>query len=107
MYGQGEPVTGSLAEICRCLLRAAYLGTLLSAVHLGRTRVVLTMIGGGAFGNPHTLIWEAILAAVDEVSSLGAGPLTVVVNSRSISQSIKPDVVDAECRRRGGAFRQV
>jgi len=107
MYGAGEPVTGPLADVCRALLRAAYLGTLLAAVDLGRTRVVLTMIGGGAFGNPHALIWEAVLAAFDEVSALGAGPLTVVVNSRSISQSIDPAVVEADCRRRGGAFRKV
>ncbi len=31
----------------RQLLRAAYLGTLLAAVSLGRTRVTLTLIGGG------------------------------------------------------------
>lgn len=105
MYGPGEPVTGPLVGICRALLRAAYLGTLLAAVDLGRTRVVLTMIGGGAFGNPHPLIWEAVLEAFDEVSALGAGPLTVVVNSRTISQSIDSDLLDAECRRRGGAFR--
>ncbi|MDX5317796.1 MAG: hypothetical protein LPK38_00295, partial [Actinomycetes bacterium] len=44
MYGGGEQVTGALAEVCRQLLRAAYLGTLLAAIDLGRTRVLLTMI---------------------------------------------------------------
>src|SRR5262249_56366015 len=44
---------------CRQLLRAAYLGTLLAAAALRQRRVVLTLIGGGVFGNPVPLIWEA------------------------------------------------
>src|SRR5262249_44276108 len=35
--------------VCRQLLRAAYLGTLLAAATLRQRRVVLTLIGGGVF----------------------------------------------------------
>ena len=52
--------------ICAALLRAAYLGTLLAAAALGRPKVVLTLIGGGVFGNPIPLIWESISWAIRE-----------------------------------------
>lgn len=84
--------TASVAQtraLARPLLRAAYLGTLLAAVAVGRPRVVLTLIGGGVFGNPHALIWEAIQAAVDELRARGHA-LDVVVNAHAAS--IAPEV---------------
>ncbi|MCX5745938.1 MAG: hypothetical protein NT062_25960 [Proteobacteria bacterium] len=73
----------ALARIRRQLLRAAYLGTLLGAVALGKRTVVLTLIGGGAFGNPHRDIWGAIHWAIGEVEALVHGTLDVVVNVRT------------------------
>ena len=65
-YG-GEQFLGAEFEpACRCLLRAAYLGTLLAALSVQRTTVVLTLIGGGVFHNPIGRIWEAILWAFDQ-----------------------------------------
>src|SRR5579872_2304178 len=69
---------------CRQLLRAAYLGTLLAAATLGQRRAVLTLIGGGVFGNPIPLIWEAILWAVTEAEPLLADNLDVIVNGRNL-----------------------
>jgi hypothetical protein len=91
--------------LCRQLLRAANLGTLLAALALGKQRVVLTLIGGGVFGNPHALIWETICWAVDQVIALGAGPLEVVVNARRLEAGLvgSPDSpVDRDTAARGG-----
>src|SRR5450759_5464986 len=62
-YGQEGAIAGQAEALCRQLLRAAYVGTLLAAVDLGKERVVLTMIGGGVFGNPHELIVDSIVWA--------------------------------------------
>ncbi len=107
MYGGGEQVTGAVAEVCRQLLRAAYLGTLLAAVDLGRTRVLLTMIGGGVFGNPHPLIIEAILWSLDELASMGAGPLDLVLNAFHLDDEVDRIRLAAECETRGGVFREL
>jgi len=80
-YGSAS---GPLQEVCRQLLRAAYLGTLLGALALDRRRVVLTLIGGGVFGNPAPVIWASILWALDEVAPLVTGDLAVVVNGREV-----------------------
>lgn len=79
--GYGEPVRpgGVWEDIARSCLRAAYLGTLLAARAVGRERVVLTLIGGGVFGNPHSLILEQVLWAVDQVPGL-----RVVLNGREL-----------------------
>ena len=96
-YGRDD---GSRALVLarRQLLRAAYVGTLLAAAVLGKHTVVLTLIGGGVFGNPRAAIWEAIHHALDEVDPLLAAPLHVVVNTRE-----ELDAADAaQARARGG-----
>lgn len=98
-YGRMEPIH---LEICRFLLRASYLGTLLAAVSLGQRRVVLTLIGGGVFGNPLELIWESILWALQQVESRLQGDLTVVINGRNLVPEVSEETVRAETRRRGG-----
>ena len=80
-YSRGEQ-EGALALVRRQLLRAAYLGTLLAAVALGKHTVVLTLIGGGAFGNPLRDIWDAIHWALREIDPLVGDRLHVVVNAR-------------------------
>lgn len=97
-YGRDDG-SRALATVRQQLLRAAYLGTLLGAVALGKHTVVLTLIGGGAFGNPSRAIWDAIHWAVDEAEGYVDGTLEVLVNART-------DRVDdsdvARCRERGG-----
>jgi len=44
---------------------------------------VLTLIGGGVFGNPPAAIWEAIRYALVEVDPYLAAPLHVVVAART------------------------
>jgi hypothetical protein len=81
-YGSfADPALG--AAVSRPLLGGAYRGTLLAAAALGRRAAVLTLIGGGVFGNARPLIWEALLAAFDEVSGLVADDLLVIVNGRT------------------------
>lgn len=106
-YGGARHLGGTgFVVACRQLLRAAYLGTLLAAATLDRTRVVLTLIGGGVFHNPIALIWEAILWAIDEVTPLLSGNLDVIVNGyrdlgglMDLDQTVLPAV-----RARGGAI---
>jgi len=101
----GERNLGQAFEpVCRQLLRAAYLGTLLAAASLGRRRVVLTLIGGGVFGNPVSLIWEAIQWALDEAESCIAQDLDVIVNGFHLSTRIDlKAVILPAVRNRGGA----
>lgn len=89
--------------VCQQLLRAAYLGTLLAAVALGQRRVVLTLIGGGAFGNSIPLIWTAIEWALDEVAPFLSQDLEVVVNGHNLPNTMHTAVL-AAVKRRGGAY---
>ncbi len=95
---------------CRQPLRAAYLGTLLAAVALGRSLVVLTLIGGRVFGNPIDLIWESIRWAFDTVRPLTASPLEVVVNGYNLSSQLARrggiEPILPAVRQRGGVVLQ-
>jgi hypothetical protein len=102
-YGGQRALATAFEPVCRQTLRAAYLGTLLAAVALGRTPAVLTLIGGGVFGNPIGLIWEAILWAFDEARPLAAGPLDVVLNGYNLSALIDRGGILPAVRERGGA----
>lgn len=102
-YG-GQKLGDFFEPTCRQLLRAAYLGTLLAAVTLERPKVVLTLIGGGVFGNPIPLIWSSILWALDEVKPHLSSDLTVVVNGRALTPVIGEAAILAETRARGGAL---
>lgn len=73
---------------CTQLLRAAYLGTLLAAMCLGKRRVVLTLIGGGVFGNPHDVILDAIGWALGEVAPLLPHDLDVVLNGYNLGAQL-------------------
>lgn len=98
-YGRIEPVH---LEICKHLLRAAYLGTLLAAASLRQRRVVLTLIGGGVFGNPLPLIWESIGWALEQVEPHLQQDLTVIVNGRNLIPEVDEQTVRREVQRRGG-----
>jgi hypothetical protein len=95
-YGQLSAIH---EELCRHLLRAAYLGTLLAARACGRRRVVLTLIGGGAFGNPMPLIWDSILWAIDQ---LEAGDMDIIVNGRDLTTRLPHEKIVATTSARGG-----
>jgi hypothetical protein len=99
--GDGDP---SFTTICRQLQRAAYLGTLLGAAALGKTSVALTLIGGGVFGNPLPLIWDALLWAVDEVDSVLGRELIVAVNGRNLGSALPAERLAAAASARGGAL---
>lgn len=104
-YGGKTKLGEAFDTACRQLLRAAYLGTLLAAAALGRTRVVLTLIGGGVFGNPIPLIWDAIQWALDEVKPYLGQNLDVVVNGYNLSTLIDLDsVILPAVRSQGGVI---
>jgi hypothetical protein len=92
--------------ICTALLRAAYSGTLLAAAVLGRPKVVLTLIGGGVFGNPIPLIWESICWAIRETEPVVSEVMDVVVNGRNLGDHLRVEELLAEVRYRGGAVVQ-
>lgn len=101
------PTEGPLLDVCRVLLRAAYAGTLFAAASLGTRTVVLTLIGGGVFGNPHPLIWESILWAVEQTDALVHAPLHVVLNGREVEQTLGRARLIEATHARGGAFVRV
>ncbi len=87
---------------CSVLLRAAYFGTLLAALDLGKQAVVLTLIGGGAFGNSLRSIWDALVWAVDQAAHLAPSDLVVVLNARVMGSDVpRGDVADAVSARNG------
>jgi hypothetical protein len=102
-YG-GERLGEAFEPACRQLLRAAYLGTLLAGISLGRMKVVLTLIGGGVFGNPISLIWEAILWALDRVEAILSSDLDVIVNGWSLGMQIDLAQIAPAVRERGGVI---
>jgi hypothetical protein len=107
-YGARVALGTAFEPACCQTLRAAYLGTLLAAVALGRTPVLLTLIGGGVFGNPVAVIWDAIVWAFDEVRPLLTGPFDVVLNGYNLSALLERsgaslDPILADVRARGGA----
>jgi hypothetical protein len=101
-YSGVNPDDPTYRPICSALLRAAYLGTLLAAAALNRRKVVLTLIGGGVFGNPIGLIWESILWAIGEVEPV-VGEMAVVVNGRNLLAQLSTDKILPDVRARGGA----
>ncbi len=93
-----------LDAVARQLLRAAYLGTILAAASLRKRTVVLTLIGGGVFGNSHETIWSAILWAFDRATELVDVPLDVVVNARELSATVPAAEILAAVGDRRGRF---
>lgn len=101
------PTEGPLVEVCRVLLRAAYAGTLFAAASLGTRTVVLTLIGGGVFGNPHPLIWDSILWAVEQAEAVLHQPLHVVLNGREVEQTLGRKRLVEATGARGGVLARV
>mgnify|MGYP000738810513 CR=1 FL=1 len=109
MYGDlGAAASAQVGlSLCRSLLRAAYLGTLLAAAALGKERAVLTLIGGGVFGNPVPLIWETILWALEQVevvTPLLHRDLMVVVNGRNLGEEVPLEALQRAVQARYGAL---
>jgi hypothetical protein len=58
-----EPPPGTLPPLTRAALRACYEGAYLAAIWRGRKKLLLTLVGGGSFGNPPEMILEEMAAA--------------------------------------------
>lgn len=102
MYGSVDFSHQEWQVIAQQLLRGAYLGTLLGAACSGQRRVVLTLIGGGVFGNPLELIWDSIVWACEQVKPHLPRDLTVVVNGRDLGQRMSLDRAQTDVRALGG-----
>jgi hypothetical protein len=103
-YGARRAFGACFERVCLQLLRAAYLGTLLAAVTLGRSPVVLTLVGGGAFGNPLELIWESIAWAFDQVHVPDSRRLDVIVNARNLRDLRLIETILSDVRQRAGVL---
>jgi hypothetical protein len=101
-YGGDRAFGSSFEPACRQLLRAGYLGTLLAAITLGRSPVVLTLIGGSAFHNSLDLIWESIMWAFDQIQRQASGTLDVIVNAYDFGGRPEPETLVGDVRSRGG-----
>lgn len=100
----GAPPSPEHLALARELLCAGQYGTLLGAAALGSRRAVLTLVGGGVFGNPVRDVWRAILWALDRYQARGAPPLEVVLNGFHLAERVPPEELLAEARARGGAL---
>ncbi len=103
-YGRLDMANPDSATIVRQLQRAAHEGALLSAASLGKSFVLLTLIGGGVFGNPVPVVWQAILDAVDAVAPLLHRDLVVAVNGYSLGQRVPHAELGRAAEERGGAL---
>jgi hypothetical protein len=103
-YGRIDPSNAAMTSVVRQLQRAAYAGTLLAAAGLGKSHAVLTLIGGGVFGNPIPLIWESILWAVDYVKPFLHRDLSVVVNGYALGRQVAPRTLYEAAAARGGTL---
>jgi O-acetyl-ADP-ribose deacetylase (regulator of RNase III) len=56
--------------LARLVLEADYEGALLAAIFSGSETVILTMVGGGVFGNPKEWIIDAINRAITRIRKL-------------------------------------
>jgi len=76
---------------CRFVLDCAYQGTYLEAIANKRSKIFLTLVGGGAFGNKKEWIYSALLAAHKKWGIIGQSSLQkvtlVVFKSSEITNS--------------------
>jgi len=73
-----RPPPEQLSNLTRALLRAAYEGAYLCAIVRRRRRLLLTLIGGACFGNPHEIILEELKRAHQRYSLHPASQLEEV-----------------------------
>jgi hypothetical protein len=106
-YSRASAREAPWPDVCQLLLRGGYLGTLLGARALKRRVAVLTLLGGGVFGNPLPLIWESILWAFDTLAARFPGALDVVVNTRSLARDVSLERLAQEARDRGGVVLEL
>jgi hypothetical protein len=105
VYGGQERLGSAFDAACTLLLRAAYFGTLLAAICLARSRVMLTLIGGGVFGNPITRIWQAIVWSVEKIRSFLNRDIDVVLNGYNLGSRVNlEEAVLPTVRNSGGAI---
>lgn len=106
-YSAGADANGALAVACEWLLRAAYLGTLLAALDLRKRTVVLTLIGGGAFGNDIRTIWNAITWSIDRVAAYAPADLHIILNGRRMGTGVPREEIAGFARARRGTVIQL
>lgn len=102
MYGDVHGSDADILHILWSLQRAAYLGTLLAAAANGKELVVLTLIGGGVFGNPIPLIWRAIEWSLGQVAHFLHRDLTVLVNGRNLGEHVDSSTLSEAAMARAG-----
>jgi hypothetical protein len=103
-YSHADPRDPTVQTIIRQLQRAAHLGALIAAAALGKSYAVLTLVGGGVFGNPVPVVWEAILWAIDAVRPLLHRDLCVVLNGYNVGHQVPRTLLADAAAARGGAL---
>lgn len=107
MYSGGDGAGAAFMDACEWLLRAAYLGTLLAALELRKRTVILTLIGGGVFGNDLRTIWNAITWSVERVAGYAPADLDIILNARSIGTRVSRDEIAGFAQTWRGAVIQL
>lgn len=93
-----NPPPEQLENLTRALLRAAYEGAYLAAISRERHVLLLTLIGGASFGNPHGLILEELKRAHQKFSTHPASQLRkvqLVLYDRGVAQEYKEAIQQA------------
>jgi predicted Rdx family selenoprotein len=106
-YDGGGKAGEAFTRSCEWLLRAAYLGTLLAALDLRKRSVILTLVGGGVFGNAIRTIWNAIIWSVDRIATFAPADLDVVLNARNLDTSLSREEIAAAAQARRGTVVQL
>jgi hypothetical protein len=92
-----------LSRTCVAFALGDYPPERIPAAALRQRRAVLTLIGGGVFGNPVPLIWDAIRWAAAAAEPLLPSDLDVIVNGRNLGAHVSRESTLAAARERGGA----
>lgn len=104
LYGRLDTADPAMRAVVRELQRAAHFGALLAAAALGKSYAVLTLVGGGVFGNPIPMIWEAMLWAMDAVHPLLHRDLIVVVNGYNLGRHVPAHELRESAEAGGGTL---
>jgi hypothetical protein len=101
-YSRLDAADPAMSAVMRQLQRAAHFGALLAAAVLGKSYAVVTLVGGGVFGNPVPMIWESMLWAMDAVRPLLHRSLLVVINGYNLGRHVPAHVLHEAAAARGG-----
>jgi hypothetical protein len=87
-----RPISDEWEPLGKLLLEADYEGTLLAAIISGSETVILTMVGGQAFGNPDEWIIDAINRAIANIRKLKVKLTIKIAHYKSFNEKYRANI---------------